>query len=119
VVDPVFETAKYSPLQQCDAQWLAEGLSIEERARRAHAYRRRARFWARDQAVDAGDAAVLEVRDLAVHGNAEGPSFEELINRGLRKGKSLDAVYLGIIGSAQRSNAEVDAKYAPGEAKTP
>ena len=119
MVDPVFETAKYSPLQQCDAQWLAEGLSLEERARRGHAYRRRARFWARDQGVDAGDAAVLEVRDLEVHGNPEGPSFEELINRGLRKGKSLDAVYLGIIGSAQRSNAEVDAKYAPGEAKTP
>jgi hypothetical protein len=111
--------AKLAELGSLDAQWLAEGLSLEERARRGHAYRRRARFWARDQSVDAGDAAVLEVRDLEVHGNPEGPSFEELINRGLQKGKSLDEVYLGIIGSAQRSNAEVDAKYAPGEAKTP
>jgi hypothetical protein len=46
----------------------------------------------------------------------QGPTFEELINRGLRKGKSLDEVYLGIIGSARRSNAEVDAKYASGKA---
>ncbi|MEZ4403201.1 MAG: DUF4157 domain-containing protein [Kofleriaceae bacterium] len=93
------------------AAWEAAGVPLAERARRAYEYRHRARGWARDRMDTPGDPAALEVRDVRVHGTPDGPSFEELVARGRKKGKSLDETYQGIIESSMRPNAAVNARY--------
>lgn len=87
-----------------DAGWQAEGVPVDERARRAYQVRHEARMTARAMMSDRAEVADLEARDTAKYGRKDGPSFEYLLNKGRAEGLSGDALYQSIIDSAQRTN---------------
>ena len=98
-----------------DAQWSADGVSLEERARRAFEVRHHARLAAREQ-QSPGEVAALELRDAKVYGDADGPSFEALVDMHLGKGLTRAQAYQHIIDSAQRTNESYNERASAGKA---
>jgi hypothetical protein len=92
-----------------DAVSKSEGLLPEERARRACSDRRNARLTARAM-MDPESAAALRVRDLQKYDDEDGPTSEWLVARSIALGAKGDDLFLGIIESAQRTNAETNAE---------
>ena len=88
-----------------DQQWRAQGLSAEERARRAYAIRHDARLKARAFMADPNEVADLQARDQAKYGNPDGPTFDQLVAQNQAKGLSGDAVFNAIVTSADQTNA--------------
>ena len=54
--------------------------------------------------MDPDAVNLLEARDLQKYGNPDGPTFEQLVDKGLGGGKTLRQVYQDIIGSSTRTN---------------
>lgn len=92
-------------------QWVNEGLSAEERARRAHEIRHNARLQAREFMPDKQEVADLQARDLQKYGNPDGPTFDQLVEANRAKGMTGDAVYEAIINSSNRTNAEYNQRF--------
>ncbi len=90
-------------IPQKDAQWKQEGVSVEERARRAFQIRHDARLTARAMMSEAAEVELLRKRDLDKYGHPDGPTFEQLVAQQRKKGREGDAVYEAIIESAQRT----------------
>ncbi len=86
-----------------DARWKQEGVSTEERARRAYQIRHDARMTTRAMMSNASEVELLRQRDLDKYGNPDGPTFEQLVAQQRQKGREGDAVYEAIIQSAQRT----------------
>ena len=93
-----------------DEQWTQQGLSLEERARRAYEIRHNARVTCREMMGDAAQVADLRAADLKDYGNPDGPTFAYLVEKQRRKGLEGDAIYEAILGSSQRTNASVNQK---------
>jgi len=89
-------------------RWKQEGVAVEERARRAFGIRHDARLTARAMMSDSADVELLRRRDQAKYGHPDGPTFEELVEKGKAAGKTGDAVYEGIVASAQRTDERVN-----------
>jgi hypothetical protein len=89
-------------------QWKREGLSAEERARRAFEIRHDARLTCRAMMASAGEVEDLRKRDQEKYGNPDGPTFEQLVENGKKKGATGDAVYEAIVASAQRTDEAVN-----------
>jgi hypothetical protein len=100
--------AQLATIPEQNEQWIAEGLSAEERARRAYAIRHEARIEARERMPNKMDVAELRARDRAKYGNPDGPTFEYLVERNRKKGLEGDAIYEAIIESSARSNEKVN-----------
>jgi type I restriction enzyme M protein len=66
-------------LPELNQQWLAAGLSIRERAERALHMRHTARLEARAMMADLTEVELLRARDMALYGNADGPTFAFLV----------------------------------------
>ena len=98
-----------------DADWIASGIPLAERARRAYEVRRHARMAAREQMASSGEVEVLSVRDIAEYGGPDGATFERLVDEHQAGGMTLDQAYEAIIRSSQRSNAGYDQKHGAGE----
>ena len=94
-----------------------DGLSAEERARRAFTTRHDARVISRAMMADAREVEDLRRRDQDKYGHPDGPTFDELVESNKKKGAAGDAVYEGIIASAQRTDEKVNAAF--GIQKTP
>ena len=94
-----------------NAQWTAEGLSAEERARKAHEIRHAARIKAREFMQSKDEVKLLQDRDLQVYGNPDGPTFDQLVAKNQEKGLQGDAVYEAIVGSSNRTNKDYNEKY--------
>lgn len=94
-----------------DEKWRQQGLSAEQRARKAQEIRHHARIQAREYMQDKAEVADLQARDKEKYGNPDGPTFEYLVASNLKKGLKGDAVYEDIVGSANRTNAEYNAKF--------
>jgi hypothetical protein len=92
-------------------QWIKEGVSIEERAKKAHEIRHNARLEARTMMQNKQEVAELQARDKEKYGNPDGPTFEYLVEKNRAKGFQGDAVYEDIIGSSNRTNKEYNEKY--------
>lgn len=92
-------------------RWKQEGLAAEERARRAFGIRHDARLTCRAMMSDPAEVEVLRRRDESKYGHPDGPTFEELVEKGKASGKTGDAVYEGIVASAQRTDEKVNAAY--------
>jgi hypothetical protein len=92
-----------------DEAWKREGLSIEERARRASAARHDARLTCRAMMTDPHEVEDLRRRDREKYGNPDGPTFEQLVESGQKKGTTGDALYEGILESAQHTDEKVNA----------
>ncbi len=58
-------------IPELNEQWLANGFSAKERAKRAWQIRHDARFEARKMMVDAEEVEMLQARDVAEYGNEE------------------------------------------------
>ncbi|MEZ4299947.1 MAG: hypothetical protein R3B70_33675 [Polyangiaceae bacterium] len=85
--------------------WKREGLSAEERAKRAYQTRHDARMTARAMMGSSAEVEMLRARDQEKYGNPDGPTFEWLVEKAKEKGLSGDAVYEEIVSSAQRTDA--------------
>lgn len=92
-------------------QWKREGLSAEERARRAYAIRHDARLTCRAMMTDPHEVEDLRRRDVEKYGNPDGPTFDQLVESGRKKGATGDAIYEGIIASAQRTDEKANTAF--------
>jgi hypothetical protein len=95
-------------IEDLDKRWILEGCSFEQRARRAWKIRHDARLTARSMMTDPEEVELLRKRDLLVYGNADGPTFEQLVKSQEDAGLRGDAAYLAIIRGAQTTNPEVN-----------
>jgi len=84
--------------------WKKEGLSVEERARRAYTMRHDARITTRAMMPRRDEVAALQKRDMDKYGSPDGPTFEWLVKSNEKKGALGDALYEKIIESAQRTD---------------
>jgi len=98
-------------ISELDRAWQRDGVSAEERARRAHDIRHTARVKARDFMPDKREVALLQARDQEKYGNPDGPSFDDLVAQNRKKGLTGDSVYEEIIGSAHRTNADYNKRF--------
>lgn len=91
--------------------WKKQGLSVEERARRAFEIRHVVRLTARAMMASAAEVELLRKRDQEKYGNPDGPTFEQLVESGKKKGKEGEALYEGIVESAQRTDEGINAMH--------
>ena len=98
-------------IPELDRQWIKQGLSAEQRASKAQEIRHHARIQARAYMQDKAEVADLQKRDKEKYGNPDGPTFAYLVQQNRNKGLKGDAVFEDIIGSANRTNAEYNAKF--------
>jgi hypothetical protein len=88
--------------------WIAQGVPLEERALRAWRIRHEARLQARSMMEDRDEIEDLRERDRRLYGNADGPTFDQLVQEGLERGLRRDEVYERIIVGSQATNREVN-----------
>lgn len=100
-----------SKIPALNSQWKKEGLSAEERAKKAHEIRHHARVEARSMMQNKQEVAELQARDKEKYGNPDGPTFEFLVEKNRLKGFQGDDLYEDIIGSSNRTNKEYNEKY--------
>jgi hypothetical protein len=98
-----------------DQQWQQQGLSVAQRAHRAYDIRHDARLKAREFMRDKSEVALLQARDKEKYGNPDGPTFDWLMEQSRKKGMSDNDAYLAIIGSSERTNAEVNKAFGSGK----
>lgn len=91
-------------IPELDAHWRAEGLSTEERARRAYDVRHEARVGAREMMPDRSQVAALRQRDTQKYGNPDGPTFDQLVETNVERGMTHDEANESIIGSSTRTD---------------
>lgn len=99
-----------------DAKLKAQGASLEDRAKAAHAIRHEARVGAREF-MGTFESAMLKARDFFKYGRLDGPSFDQLVGEAKKSGLSEAQAYDKIINSSQRTNQAVDNIYAKPQAK--
>jgi len=87
-----------------NAHWKMDGLSAEERSKRAYQTRHVARMIARAMMESVTEVKALQARDQEKYGHPDGPTFEWLVQKAKDKGLSGDAVYEEIIASSQRTD---------------
>jgi hypothetical protein len=97
--------AEISTLNQ---EWIAQGISLEERARRAWQIRHDARMEARSRMESAAEIEDLRERDRRLYGNPDGPTFNQLVQGSSQGGFQPDQIYERIIEGAQITNREVN-----------
>jgi hypothetical protein len=90
-------------------KWKQEGVALEERARRASEIRHNARLTCRAMMASRAEVEDLRKRDQEKYGNPDGPTFEQLVESAKKKGIVGDAIYEGIIASAQHTDEAVNA----------
>jgi acetylornithine/succinyldiaminopimelate/putrescine aminotransferase/acyl-CoA synthetase (AMP-forming)/AMP-acid ligase II/predicted amino acid dehydrogenase/acyl carrier protein len=91
-------------------EWIAKGMSIQDRAKRAWKLRYDARMDARAMMSDPKDVKLLQARDATEYGDPDGPSFEFLVTKYQKEGLEHDAVYEAIIGNSNKTDAELNAR---------
>lgn len=106
-----------STIAAANEKWKQEGLSAEIRARRAFEIRHDARVTCRAMMSSAEEVEDLQQRDQEKYGHPDGPTFDQLVEKARTKGTTGDAVYEGIIASAQRTDEKINAAF--GVPKTP
>jgi len=102
-----------SSIPELNQQWLAAGLSARERAERAWRMRHTARLAARAMMADPTEVELLRARDMALYGNADGPTFAFLVEQGRRAGLTEPAIYEAIIEGAYRTNIGLNRRFGP------
>jgi hypothetical protein len=99
---------KVATIPELDKQWAAQGVSMEERAKRAVAIRHDARLEARKMMSSPLEVAMLRARDFFTYGSINGPSFDQLVKKAEGKGLRGDDVFKELIGSSNRTNQTVN-----------
>jgi len=101
---------KVGLIRELNKHWLAHGLSLRERAKKAWRIRHEARFQARAMMADPEEVEMLEARDIVEYGSADGPTFEFLVKDCQDAGLKGAAVYEAIIEGSYRTNRGVNEK---------
>jgi len=91
-------------------EWIAQGLSLQDRAEAAWKVRHDARLAARAMMADPAEVALLRARDMTKYGNPDGPAFEFLMERGRAAGLDDDAIYQAIIDDSYRTDPAINKK---------
>ncbi|MCY1020174.1 hypothetical protein [Pyxidicoccus sp. MSG2] len=99
---------KVATIPELDKQWAAQGVSMEERAKRAVAIRHDARLEARKMMSSPLEVAMLRARDFFTYGSINGPSFDQLVKKAEGKGLRGEDVFKELIGSSNRTNQTVN-----------
>ncbi|MGO4882502.1 MAG: hypothetical protein ACLP59_16965 [Bryobacteraceae bacterium] len=71
-------------------KWIAQTVSLEERARRAWRIRYDIRIEARAMMENPSEVEDLRERDRRLYGNPNGPTFDQLVQEGLQHGLPRD-----------------------------
>lgn len=79
------------------------GKSLEEVARECHGLRRSIGEKYKNMTPDSLRADIYQ-RNIPKYGNELGPTFDALVEKGLKNGDNLDTIYQGIIASSQMPN---------------
>lgn len=102
---------RVSEIAKLDTEWSAQGVLLEERARRAWKIRHDARIEARDLMENAAEVEDLRERDRRLYGNSDGPTFEQLLEEGLNLGFQGEENYTRIIRGAQSTSREINKRF--------
>ena len=97
-------------ISEINKKWIGEGLSAEERARRAYELRHDARVNARFMMPNKDEVRMLRERDKEKYGNPDGPTFSYLVEKNRKEGLEGDQVYEAIIESSSRTSAAYNKK---------
>jgi len=89
-------------------EWIAQDISLEERALRAWRIRHDARMEARSMMQNTAEIEDLRERDRRLYGNPDGPTFDQLVKENYRGGSQGNEVYERIISGSQTTNREVN-----------
>ena len=92
-------------IAELDATWQARGDSLGERARQAWEHRYELRLRARDMMEDPAEVETLRERDRIKYGRSDGPAFEQLLQRLLSQGRSIEAAHKLIIEAARSTSS--------------
>lgn len=103
-----------SAIPDLNSRWSDAGVPLEERAQMAAEIRHDARIQARGMMADPIEVEQLRARDLQVYGSPDGPTFSQLVEKAGKKGLFGDEIYDYIIGSSNRTNAEVNKRLLGG-----
>ena len=103
---------KVAIIPKMNAQWERHGIDLESRAHNAHAIRHDARIGARSLMSDPLEVEQLRARDMAKYQNPDGPSFEYLVDKGIKNGATKEGALSSIIDSSNRTNAEYNKKFS-------
>ena len=95
--------------------WRAQGMSAEDRARRAHELRHDMRMTSRAMMGDSGQVLELLIRDAVKYGDGEGPTFDQLVAIQQSRGRVGDASYEAIITGAPATSREYNERAARGD----
>jgi hypothetical protein len=61
--------------------------------------------------ADLTEVELLRARDMALYGNADGPTFAFLVEQGCRAGLTEQAIYEAIIAGAYRTNVGLNRRF--------
>jgi hypothetical protein len=89
-------------------QWTQQGLSVEERARKAWRIRHDTRLQARSMMAEQSEVELVRQRDIKKYGNPNGPTFSSLVEKFREKGYEGDALYEAIIEGASRTDENIN-----------
>lgn len=90
-------------------RWVQDGLSAEERAKRAYDIRHEARVNARFMMPNQAEVKTLRERDNQKYGNPDGPTFDYLVAKERSKGLKDNQIYEDIVESSSRTDTEYNA----------
>ena len=99
---------RVAEIPKLNQEWIAERVSLEERALRAWRIRHDARVQARSMMKNPAEIEDLGERDRRLYGNPDGPTFDQLVQEGHQCGFRQDEVYERIISGSQTTNREVN-----------
>jgi hypothetical protein len=86
--------------------------TLEEKAKKAFDIRNQAKDFARELSGPE-NAAAAEAISAGKHGSSKGPTFEYLVEKAKKAGKSADEGYQSIIESSKRTDPGINTKYDP------
>ena len=106
----IWYNAQSGMVPELNKVWKNNGMSAEERAKKAFEIRHLARLKARSVMKDNKEVRELQKRDKEKYGNPDGPTFESLVKKAKDSGLDGDEVYESIIDSSSRTDETYNRK---------
>lgn len=100
-----------SKIPLLNREWIEDGISTKDCARRAWQIRHNARLRARGLMENPREVEDLRNRDVKVYGNPDGPTFEFLVQKARKLGLRGDKIYEAIISESLVTNVDVNKEF--------
>ena len=104
---------RVAEIPKLNQEWIAQRVSLDERALRAWGIRHNARMQARSMMENPAEIEDLRERDRRLYRNPDGPTFDQLVQERLQGEIRQDEVYERIISGSQATNRDVDEIFDP------